>query len=111
MFKNLPASVQLFFLGFLTLFLELALIRYLPGTIWNLGYFPNLVLLAVFFGMGIGFVFHERIAAARSAKVFEGAAFVLFGLIAFARFCHPRVPGFSTWSGDVGGELFFTFTP
>ena len=42
------AGVELFSLGFLTLFLELALIRYLAGNIWNLGYFPNLVLIAVF---------------------------------------------------------------
>jgi hypothetical protein len=39
------AGVKLFSLGFLTLFLELALIRYLAGNIWNLGYVPNLVLI------------------------------------------------------------------
>src|SRR5688572_15193042 len=52
------ARTQLFALGMGTLFLELALIRYLAGNIWNLGYFPNLVLVAVFVGMGLGFVGH-----------------------------------------------------
>ena len=39
---------RLFALGFLTLFLELTLIRYLAGNNWNLGYFPNFVLNPVF---------------------------------------------------------------
>src|SRR3990172_7430009 len=73
---------RLCLLGFLTLFLELVLIRYLAGNIWNLGYFPNLVLLAVFFGMGIGFVLYT----------------------------HPVVPGLDTWNGEIAGELFFTAT-
>ena len=44
------------------LFLELVLIRYLAGNIWNMGYFPNLVLLGVFIGMGLGFVCHQAVA-------------------------------------------------
>lgn len=51
--------LKLFSLGFLTLFLELVLIRYLAGNVWNLGYFPNLVLIAAFVGIGIGFAFHQ----------------------------------------------------
>src|SRR5438270_363729 len=35
---------RLFACGFLTLFLELVLIRYLAGNIWNLGYFTTLIL-------------------------------------------------------------------
>lgn len=38
-------GLKLFFMGYLTLFVELALIRYLAGNVWNMGYFPNLVLL------------------------------------------------------------------
>lgn len=40
------------FPGFLALFLELVLIRYVAGHIWNLGFSPYLVLLAAFLGMG-----------------------------------------------------------
>ncbi len=47
-------AVRLFFAAFLMLFLELVLIRYLAGNVWNMGYFPNLVLMGVFIGMGLG---------------------------------------------------------
>ena len=105
------AARKLFLLGFLGLFLELALIRYLAGSIWNLGYFPNLVLIAVFMGMGIGFVFHPRIPAHRSSLYFHAALVLLFGLVAFVSFARPGVPGFERWQGEVGGELFFTAVP
>ncbi len=106
------APLKLFLLGFLTLFLELALIRYLAGSVWNLGYFPNLVLLAVFVGMGVGFVFHPWVPEARSAILYRGAAFVLAALIVFVGVARPGVPGFGdNWAGDIGGELYFTSTP
>jgi uncharacterized membrane protein len=103
-------GVKLFSLGFLTLFLELALIRYLAGNIWNLGYFPNLVLIAVFVGMGLGFTFHHHLTKA-SPLLFQASGFLLLGLVAFAYFARPTVPGFGTWQGDAGGELYFTATP
>jgi hypothetical protein len=102
--------VKLFSLGFLTLFLELALIRYLAGNIWNLGYFPNLVLIAVFVGMGLGFTFHHLVTRA-SPLLFQASTFLLLGLVAFVYFAHPTVPGFGAWHGDTGGELYFTATP
>jgi hypothetical protein len=105
------APAQLFLLGFLTLFLELLLIRYLPGSIWNLGYFPNLVLLAVFLGMGMGFVFHAAFAGPRSDLAFGGAAAGFAALIAFVYFKHPMMPGFESLVGEVGGEIYFSNTP
>ena len=99
---------QLFFLGFLTLFLELVLIRYLSGTIWNLGYFPNLVLLAVFFGMGVGFYLHQSIGNETSNAYFRYAVRALFLLVVFATFACPGLPGFDRSSGKFGGELYFT---
>jgi predicted membrane-bound spermidine synthase len=101
---------RLFLLGFLGLFLELALIRYLSGNIWNLGYFPNLVLIAVFVGMGLGFVFHRLISARRSSLVFQGSLIALMALVAFVLVAAPSVPGFEERSGEVAGELFFTAT-
>ena len=99
---------RLFFLGFLTLFLELALIRYLTGNIWNLGYFPNLVLLAVFLGMGVGFSTHRYFTDERSAVWFRRSAFGVAGLVAFATIGHPTFPGFDGGRGEFGSELFFT---
>ncbi len=98
-------------MGFVTLFLELALIRYLAGNIWNLGYFPNLVLIAAFVGMGLGFMLHQVVGARGSQWLLHGAVWLLLGLILFVHFFHPTVPGFSDWGGDIGGDLYFTATP
>ena len=40
--------------GVATLFLELTLIRYIPGQVRVLGYFTNFVLLGAFLGFGLG---------------------------------------------------------
>ena len=40
----------------LVLFFELALIRWLPANIYSLAYFSNLVLIATFYGFGLGFL-------------------------------------------------------
>jgi hypothetical protein len=102
---------RLFLLGFLTLFLELVLIRYLAGSIWNLGYFPNLVLLAAFFGMGLGFLLQARLSEARSRRLFTAAPWALLLLAAGVRLLRPNVPGFGRDYGDVGGDLYFTSSP
>src|SRR5271165_105148 len=104
-------GLKLFLLGFLTLFLELFFIRYLAGSVWNLGYFPNIVLLSVFIGMGVGFVFHHRVKDSFSPSVFQGAFAGATLLILFVSYKHPIVPGFDVWHYDVGGDLYFTFVP
>lgn len=106
-----PEGFKLFLMGFLNLFIELALIRYLSGNIWNLGYFPNLVLLAVFTGMGLGFAFHVRFASEKiSIFVYNAAFFILASLLVFVYYMHPKVPGLSLLGGEIGGELFFSNT-
>jgi Spermine/spermidine synthase domain len=105
-----PEARNLFLMGFLTLFLELALIRYLPGNIWNLGYFPNLVLIAVFIGMGLGFMLHQYATPRLSGGLLHASMWLLLGLILFVTYGHPAVPGFSNWQGDMGGDLYFTAT-
>ncbi|MBI4518110.1 MAG: hypothetical protein HY699_20085 [Deltaproteobacteria bacterium] len=47
-------GVELFFASFVVLFQELALIRWLPGQVRALAYFPNLILLSAFLGLGLG---------------------------------------------------------
>ncbi len=107
---SLRDAMNLSCMGFLTLFLELALIRYLPGNIWNLGYFPNLILIAAFVGMGMGFVFHQYASPRISAWLMHGAMLLLFALVVFVHYWHPNVPGFTSWEGDLGGDLYFTST-
>jgi len=104
-------AARLFLCGFLVLFLELVLIRYLAGNIWNLGYFPNLVLLSVFVGMGVGFLLHHTIPERISPAVFQAAAFVLLLLVVLVKYVSPSVPGFDQLFGHVGGEVYFTATP
>jgi hypothetical protein len=47
-------GVELFIISFVVLFQELTLIRWLPGQIRVLAYFPNLILLSAFLGLGLG---------------------------------------------------------
>ncbi|MCZ6601522.1 MAG: hypothetical protein O6952_00795 [Planctomycetota bacterium] len=104
-------ATKLFLLGFLTLFLELVLIRYLAGNIWNLGYFPNLVLLAVFLGMGFGFLLHHRISDRLSGWLYQGSALSLLTLVALTRVMDLGFPGLGEFGGEIGGELFFSAGP
>lgn len=47
-------ALGLFAVSFVVLFQELALIRWLPGQVRVLAYFPNLILLSAFLGLGLG---------------------------------------------------------
>jgi hypothetical protein len=51
---------RLLLLSLSVLFLELTLIRWLGSTVRVVAYFPNLVLIAVFFGLGVGSVRQKR---------------------------------------------------
>ncbi|MSU69350.1 MAG: hypothetical protein EXS39_00935 [Opitutaceae bacterium] len=48
------AGIELLLASFAALLLELALIRWLPGRVRVIAYFPNLVLIAAFLGLGVG---------------------------------------------------------
>jgi hypothetical protein len=104
-------ALRLFFAAFLMLFLELLLIRYLAGNVWNMGYFPNFVLMGVFIGMGLGFVCHQSVTERRSPLLVQGAACLLALLVLSLYYKHPTVPGFSQWIGSIGGEVYFTASP
>jgi hypothetical protein len=56
MAKGKNAGFDLFLISFLTLFGEIALIRYIPSNIYLLSFYKNSVLLAVFLGLGTGFM-------------------------------------------------------
>ncbi len=51
--------------GAATLFVELALVRYVPAEIRVIGYFTNFVLLAAFLGLGTGMMAASRLPRAR----------------------------------------------
>lgn len=52
--------VRLFLLSFLTLFLELTLIRWVPGVVRLVAYYANLLLISSFLGLGIGALLSRR---------------------------------------------------
>ncbi|MBL6991998.1 MAG: hypothetical protein ISR65_19600 [Bacteriovoracaceae bacterium] len=104
-------SISLFFLAFLTLFLELTLIRYLTANVWNLGYFPNFILIAAFIGMGIGFLSHSLWDDSASLSRLMRSTYYLLILIVFLNFADPIMPGFNNWVGEIGDEVFFTNAP
>ena len=69
----LTAPIRIFLSSFLILFLEVALIRWLPAQIRLLSYFSNFILLAAFLGIGIGSLLGRmkalrRIYSARSGS-------------------------------------------
>jgi SAM-dependent methyltransferase len=54
MIRALPRGAKVFLASFLVLFLEVALIRWMPSYIRLLAYFSNFILLASFLGIGVG---------------------------------------------------------
>ena len=54
------ASIDLFLVSFLLLFLELACIRWLPAHVVFLTFFTNVILLACFLGMSVGCLASKR---------------------------------------------------
>lgn len=59
------ARWRLFLASFLMLYFELAMIRWVPGQVRVLAYFTNFVLIACFFGMGLGLITVKRFDAVR----------------------------------------------
>jgi hypothetical protein len=55
-----PAAPRLFALSFLSLFLELMVIRWVPGSIRLVTYYTSLMLISSFLGIGLGVMLAER---------------------------------------------------
>ena len=53
-------SLRLFLISFLVLFLQVALIRWMPAYVRLLAYFSNFILLAAFLGIGVGCLLTRR---------------------------------------------------
>ena len=107
--ENKSVRLRLFTLGFQVLFLELLLIRFLAGHIWNLGYFPNLVLLAAFIGFGFGFLLHSYLSETNSKIAYALMPTILLAFVALVILLKPQAfIGFGQSHGDIDGELFFT---
>src|SRR5215210_5638843 len=69
--------MALFVASFLVLFLETALIRWMPAYVRLLAYFSNFILLASFLGIGLG-----CLLAVRRRHLFVWFPAVLLGVVA-----------------------------
>ena len=87
---------QLVLTAFLTLFVELALIRWLGANVVYLAYFSNVVLLGSFLGIGAGFLWASR----RHLSLFTLAPATLAALVVLTGVLDVRV-------GIAGGDLIF----
>jgi SAM-dependent methyltransferase len=89
--------MTLFLSSFLVLFLEVALIRWMPAYVRLLAYFSNFILLATFLGGGLG-----CLLAGRRANLFRWFPLALLVLILSVKYLHLEIAVPSTTS------LFFT---
>ena len=90
-------ATRTFLASFLVLFLEIALIRWMPAYIRLLSYFSNFILLASFLGIGIGCI----LAPAR-ARLFNWFPAVQAAVIAAVYFFRLEV------SVPTAGSIYFT---
>jgi spermidine synthase len=90
-------TLRVFLASFLVLFVEVALIRWMPAYIRLLAYFSNFILLAAFLGIGVG-----CLLAATRARLFTWYPLVLFALVAVVYFFRLEV------TIQTSGDIFFS---
>jgi hypothetical protein len=105
--------LQLFLISFLILFIELALIRWVPSSVRYMGYFLNFILLASFLGIGVG------ILSSRRQKLwfppFPLLLFVLTAVISKFNFVlvipSEKMIYYTSLSDQLGGNENFLILP
>src|SRR6476646_10419625 len=86
---NRSGAARLFALSFLSLFLELMVIRWVPGSVRLVRYYTNLMLISSFFGIGLGVML-----AGRRANLIRWFPTLLAADVLFLVFCRNVVlPG------------------
>ena len=90
-------TLRTFLSSFLVLFLEVALIRWMPAYIRLLAYFSNFILLASFLGIGIG-----CLLASRRSRLFALFPAIQAGVIAAVYFARLEV------AVPTAGSIYFT---
>ena len=91
------AALRVFSVSFLVLFLEIALIRWLPSNIRLLSFFSNFILLASFLGIGLGCLLADI-----RARLFAWFPIVLLAIVAGAAWFRLEVSVAST------GAIYFS---
>ena len=93
----LMAPLRIFLASFLVLFLEVALIRWLPAQIRLLSYFSNFILLAAFLGIGVG-----ALLGRAKRSLFAWYPALLLGVVAVVYFLRLEV------RINAPGSIYFT---
>ena len=93
--------IRLVVLTFLMLFVELALIRWLGGSVVYLSYFSNIVLLGSFLGVGLGFLWAGR----SEFSLLRFTPLVLGALVLFVHFVPVTLQAVGTDLIFFGREL------
>lgn len=93
--------IRLVVLTFLMLFVELALIRWLGGSVVYLSYFSNIVLLGSFLGVGLGFLWAGR----SNIALLRFTPLVLGALVLFVHFVPVTLQAVGTDLIFFGREL------
>jgi len=91
------APLRIFLASFLVLFLEVALIRWLPAQIRLLSYFSNFILLAAFLGIGVG-----ALLGRMKRSLFLWYPVLLLGVVAVVYFVRLEV------RIHAPGSIYFT---
>lgn len=91
------APLRIFLASFLVLFLEVALIRWLPAQIRLLSYFSNFILLAAFLGIGVG-----ALLGRAKRSLFAWYPALLLGVVAVVYFLRLEV------RINAPGSIYFT---
>lgn len=81
-------GANLFLLSATILFVELLLIRWIPANVVYIGFFNNFILLASFFGIGIGILL-----GGRGGRVLVPPSLALAGIVALVRFARIDLRG------------------
>lgn len=89
--EELKKWLPLFVISSMSLFIEVAVIRWLSAEIRVLSYYKNLVLLAAFLGLSIGFALVGRGRDYRDMFAYVWAAFILLVMVFIAGNLHDAV--------------------
>ena len=102
----LSPAVRTFLASFLVLFLEIALIRWMPAYIRLLSYFSNFILLASFLGIGVGCLLAARgsagTATRRGTRLFVFFPLLMAAVIAAVRFFRLEI------AVPTSGSIYFS---
>lgn len=103
----MPKKTTLVLVSFLSLFLELCFIRWVPAHVYSVSFFTNVILIASFLGLGLGLLLTEKKWEFFNLFPWILIFFILFVL--FLRNIQVAIPADAKtwiWSSYLGNRLY-----